>query len=561
MEMPLYCTVSRRGSLLDAMCLLFLTLGVVLVHGFHPWAEDGGLYVAGVQLLLNPKLFPLDHAFVTAPMRFSVFAPVVATVVRSLHLPLAWALFLLYLFTAALMLYAALRVARLCFPKQATAQWTGVALLAAWWTLPVAGTSLLLMDPYPTARSFSAPLALLAVGEALRQPERGSSHQKSTSSLAQRFGPAIRCILLLALTAAFHPLMAVYAAGFVLLVFSSGIAAKARVPQRRATSSWSYVLFSMATLSAAALLQGHAAPANAAERAAVFSRYYWFLSQWQWFEWLGLAGPLLVFAALLRWPARSPQPQTRRQHNPAIHSLCIAAVGSGLLSVMMSALFAQEHHAGYAVARLQPLRAFVLPYVVLPVLLGGFVSNLAARRKAPAEVRNGLPTQRKTQPKRQRILWVGLGLLALTMFAVQRASFPASPHIEWPGRPNPNPWVQAFLWIRGHTAANTLVALDARYINTPGEDAQSFRALALRSALPDFSKDGGEAANFPSLAAAWQGGATATDQLSQESDTQRRLRLGGLGVQWLVLHAGAPTALACPYRNDTVKVCRLQSPH
>jgi hypothetical protein len=143
------------------------------------------------------------------------------------------------------------------------------------------------------------------------------------------------------------------------------------------------------------------------------------------------------------------------------------------------------------------------------------------------------------------------------MFFVQRGAFPDSLHVELPCRTNPNPWTQAFLWARANTPRDALFALDAKYVNEHGEDAQTFRATALRSALPDFSKDGGEAAITPSLAAAWQQGATAQAGLSTESDAIRDKRLRPFEVTWMVLRSSAPTRYLCPYNNGTVKVCRL----
>ena len=77
-----------------------------------------------------------------------------------------------------------------------------------------------------------------------------------------------------------------------------------------------------------------------------------------------------------------------------------------------------------------------------------------------------------------------------------------------------NLWVQAFVWIRGNTPKDALFALDADYINAAGEDAQCFRAIAERSALPDYSKDGGEASIAPELADAWAIGQAAQQRLS-----------------------------------------------
>ncbi len=160
---------------MDVLCIGLLTVAVVLVHGYHPWAEDGGLYVSGVLYKLHPSLFPHDRAFVTEHMRYSIFAPVLATLVRVSHLSLAAVLFAIYALSTALMLVAGWSLLRQCVASQA-AQRTGVALLAAWWTLPVAGTSLMLMDPYVTARSLSTPLSIVAIAAALkpwRSKQRG----------------------------------------------------------------------------------------------------------------------------------------------------------------------------------------------------------------------------------------------------------------------------------------------------------------------------------------------------------------------------------------------------
>ncbi len=56
-----------------------LTIATLLVHGYHPLAEDGGLYVAGVELTLNRSLFPHFTEFVSEHMHYSIFAPVVAS--------------------------------------------------------------------------------------------------------------------------------------------------------------------------------------------------------------------------------------------------------------------------------------------------------------------------------------------------------------------------------------------------------------------------------------------------------------------------------------------------
>ena len=64
-------------------------------------------------------------------------------------------------------LFAAWLLAARCY-KSREARGGAVALLAVWLTLPIAGTSLMLMDPYVTARSLSTPCGLLALVGALQ---------------------------------------------------------------------------------------------------------------------------------------------------------------------------------------------------------------------------------------------------------------------------------------------------------------------------------------------------------------------------------------------------------
>ena len=146
------------------------------------------------------------------------------------------------------------------------------------------------------------------------------------------------------------------------------------------------------------------------------------------------------------------------------------------------------------------------------------------------------------------------GLMAF----VQMQIYANSAHIEWPGRPTRNAWEQAFVWARENTPERALFALDARYITRGrGEDAQCFRAIGQRSALADYSKDGGEASITPALTSAWVAGVDAQTGLERENDTERAQKLRPLGVDWVVLELGSATTWTCPYQNERVKVCRL----
>jgi hypothetical protein len=146
------------------------------------------------------------------------------------------------------------------------------------------------------------------------------------------------------------------------------------------------------------------------------------------------------------------------------------------------------------------------------------------------------------------------------MLAVNRRAFSDSPHLELPGVISQNQWVAAFLWIRGNTPKDALFALDPDYINGPGEDAQCFRAISERSALPDYSKDGGEASIAPEMTSAWTSGQQAQQglNLASTTDSMRIAALQPTGASWVVLDAHTATGLDCPYANPTAKVCRLR---
>jgi hypothetical protein len=512
LSMALDGTTKKWGKVAWAGWLVALTAATLCVQGYHPFAEDGGVYVAGVEYSLNHLLFPHYTAFVTAPLRYSLFAPVVAEMVRGTGLSTAWVIFLLDLLSIWLTLWSARQILRRVFAASEWAQLAGVALLGAWWTLPIAGTSLMLMDPYVTARSFSTPLTLLAIAYALDDWSGRSMWL---------------CFLWVAVAGVLHPLMAGYGVGFVVVV---------RVLRAKTGARWVWAWVGLALIAVvgAGVMQGMAPVESAALRAAGITRYYWFLSQWQWYEVMGVVGPMAIFAALLLF--------ARGRLTDAAALLCRVCLTLGTIGVLVALLFARESLGTYLVARMQVLRVYLPVYALMAMLLGALLQQACA----------------KTRALRMLVVAV-IAAMAVVMFFVQRQTFPRSQHLElpWLAARNPNPWVQAFLWAKKNTPRDALFALDAKYVNTDGEDAQTFRATALRSAVPDYSKDGGEAAIDPALAAQWQEGAAAQKGLSPMDDAEREVRLNGLGVTWMVLHADAVTADACSYDNGTVKVCRF----
>jgi hypothetical protein len=515
--------VSRKQDhRLGVLLVSALTLFAVAIDGYHPYAEDGGLYLAGVKRLLDPALYPHGPAFVLEPTRFSLFAPTVAAMVRLSHLGLPSVLLALHLASLWATLFAAWMLASRCWTSR-SARAGAVLLLACWLTLPVAGTALTLMDPYLTARSLSTPCMVLALVGAL--------------DLTERSGPARRRGLLLlaasvTLAAAVHPLMAAYALGAILMLICL------RSP-RRAIKTWGTTAFAAAALALAACLQSTANPESAAYLRIAMTRTYWFPAQWRWYELLGLVAPLTILA-FTAWvsPGRSLSSGTATQ---ARRSLARMAVAVGATAWAVASLFARTGAPTHLAARMQPLRAFQIVYLVLLLLLGAKLGEFVLRRS----------------------LWrwvVAAILLGGVMLAGERTAFPNSNHLELPWTTPQNPWVQAFLWIRANTPKDALFALNADYINLPGEDAQCFRAIAERNALPDYSKDGGEASIAPELTPAWTLAQTAQQSLSAPAttDADRVAALIPLGVSWVVLEATAQTSFDCPYRNDAVKVCRLR---
>ncbi len=495
-----------------------LTFFAILVHGYHPYAEDGGLYLAGVERLLDPALFPHGTAFVLEPTRLSVFAPAIAALVRATHLGLAVVVFGVHVISVWVTLFAAWMLACRCWASR-PARAGAVVLLACWLSLPVAGTALVWMDPYLTARSFSTPCMVLALVWLL--------DVTSAAGISARRNSLLRCIAALVVAAAMHPLMGGYA------IFAAAILGCVRSASRGVRLGGIGLIVASA-IGAAAILQATGRPESAEYARVALTRTYWFPAAWSWYEWIGLIAPLAILGF---FAMRQSDTQSVR---PATCPLARMAFVSGVTGSVVAILFAHAGSSSHLVARLQPLRVFHIVYLVMVLLLGAKLGEALKWR-----------------------LWRWSGataLLAGIMFFGARNSFPDSPHLELPGTVARNPWVEAFVWIRDHTPRDAVFALDPDYINSPQEDAQCFRAIAERSALADYSKDGGEASIAPDLTEEWVAGQRGQQGLNAAgtTDDSRLAALTPLGVTWVVLNAPTPTDLDCPYSNSAVKVCRLR---
>jgi hypothetical protein len=469
----------------------------VLVHGYHLGVDDSAIYVPAVKRVADPSLYPFGAEFFLSHARLSIFAGLVGGSARLSHLPADLAIFAWHVASVFLLLVAAWRLAGCCF-ENSHARWSGVALLAAALSVPVAGTALVVMDPYLTARSLSTPAALFAVGCYLSNRPR-------------------QALAWLAAAAALHPQMAVYAALFVGVMALAG-----RLRTLRPASVPAFgAMIGLPNFLDFARLDGPA-------RACLLSRTYFFVANWTWDEWAGVFAPL----ALLGWFAAA-----RPRHTlPAFRRLAIASIPFGLAFTAAAVVLAIPRLESYN--RLQPMRSFHLLYAIFFLLLGGLIGEYGIKTRAWR--------------------WVALFVpLALGMALLQESAFPASQHVEWPGSGRGNTWISAFLWIRNHTPKDAVFALDPDYLARPGEDSHGFRAVAERSVLADNLKDSGVVSLFPQLANEWERQVAAQRGLDRFQLPDLRRLAARYPVTWILTVRPGPAGLECPYRNGELAVCRL----
>lgn len=474
------------------LILLLLSLGALLVHGYHPWAEDAEIYLPGVEKMLHPQLFPFNAQLFEAHAQSTFFPNLIAASVRLSHLPLEVVLFAWQVASIFLFLLACWQLSGKCFadPK---ARWAGVTLVAALFTLPIAGTALYILDQFLNPRNIVAFASVFTVVKVVDRKY-------------------LQAALFLVFTGAIHPLMSVFVFSFsVLLVGTERF-------DRRFAALGCVLPFGISF-----------APPPKTYHLVALAHPFHYITRWQWYEWLGVIAPLI----LLWWFSRIAR--TRRM--PTLDVMCRALVIYGLIFIppaIVLSVFARLE----SLARIAPMRSYWLLYVLMFLFGGGLLGEYVLKDRA----------------------WRWLALfvpLCGGMFLAQRALFPGSTHVEWPGVAPKNPWVRAFGWVRDSTPEDAFFALDPQYMNLPGEDEQGFRAIAQRSQLADAVKDSGAVSMFPAMADEWFRQVQAQDgwQHFQLQDFYR-LR-ADYGVTWIVVQQPGVAGLSCPYQNATVQVCRL----
>jgi hypothetical protein len=479
--------------------LSFIAFLAVLVHGYHLGADDAEIYVPAIKRAADPGLYPFDPEFFMSHAHFSLFSDLVGGSARLTHLPINFVIFSWHVGCIFLLLLASWRLLRACFLSD-TARWSGVAFLAATLSVPIAGTALVIMDPYLTARSLSTPATIFTIACYVSNRRR-------------------EALAWLMLTALVHPQMSVYTIAFLgCLWLTRHFRLHADLMAAPGLTFFSGLPFLFE-------LQ----PARGAAREALLSRAYFFVSNWAWYEWIGVFAPL----ALAWWCSSRRLSGT----TPVFRSLLRTLVPFGLVFTVAAVVLTSSPRLENF-TRLQPMRCFHVIYAIFFVLLGGLIGEYGLKSS----------------------VWRWLSLfvpLAASMYFLQDSQFPSSVHVEWPGYGYHNTWNSAFFWIRLHTPRDAIFALDPNYMLIAGEDQHGFRAVAERSALADAVKDSGAVSLFPQLADRWKSQVQAQNGWKKfdRRDFEHLAKL--YPVTWILTRSPGPAGMTCPYQNEGLSVCRI----
>lgn len=489
--------------------IALLTAFAFLLMGYHPGLEDDSFYLAAVKRNLNPTLFTYDSDFFRIQFQATIFDKLIAWSVRISHLPIAWAVLLWQLAAIFFLLHGCWRVARRCFISP-EAQWSATALVAALLTLPVSGIAINLMDQYLHPRALASAAIVAAI----------------VAILDRRLWLAG---ILLVAAFSVHALMTLFGVSFC--VFLELALRGARVRQISPVPASLALLIPLGWMFA---------PASDAWRQAASTRDFYYLSRWEWYEWLGLFGPLLLLFIGRRFINNHAELTENTQLLAFVSSLLFYGIFQTVVGLALMLPPSLER-----VRPFEPMRYMHLLYLFFFLIVGGLLGQYALRDRV--------------------YRWALLFLpLSAGMFFAQREMYPASPHLELPFVRSNNGWLNAFAWIRKNTPVDSIFAVDPHYGTLPGEDYHGFRALAERSVLADYEKDGGMACRVPQLAPRWQKEVTALNGWRNFHPADFQRLNNDFGVTWIVLSRGDAQYpdpdtkdMACLYTNQEVKVCRL----
>lgn len=466
--------------------------------GYHPGIEDDGVYLSAVKSDLNPALYPHDSEFFRVQLQATLFDKWVAGFIHLTHIPVPATELLWQFASIVLIILGCWSIARALFDDP-RAQWAGVALVAAMLTLPVAGTALYLADQHLHPRNLATALILLAVSRIMS-------------------GQRLQAVPLLLLSFVLHPIMAALGMSFCFFL-TMALHEPVHVWLRSLRSS----------LAAAVPLGWIFESPTPAWRKALETRNYFFLYRWTWYEWLGALAPLFLFWLLWRIA------QKRGETNLARFALAIFAYGAFQQAVAIVLLGSPSL---VRLTPLQPMRFLHLIYFFMTLLAGCLLGKYLLKSS----------------------VWrwaLFLLIVNAGMFASQRALFSSNEHLELPGMPPSNPWLQAFAWIRINTPTDAYFALDPRYLAAPGEGFHSFRALAERSQLADAIKDTAVVTQVPELGPVWERQVAAQSGWSRFDLADFERLKADFGVNWVLVKFPQPRGLSCQWHNQVLSVCKL----
>jgi len=264
----------------DFLYLSLITVGTFFIHGYHPAVEDAAVYNPAILKILHPELYPFGSEFFQLQSRLTFYPQLIARSAKFTHLSLDATLFAWQIITAFLLLLAAKLLMSRCFSRP-PAPWAGVTVLAALFTLSVAGTALYIKDEYLTPRAFALIAALFMI----------------ICALKKKYWPILPLTIF---SAVIHPMMFIYGISFVAVLIWLRL--------RRAHISGS----APQVVAAAVLL---ALPFGFTFKypsqtyiQVIHIRRYFFLAEWHWFEWLGLIGPIIILWAFSRLARKQNRP-------------------------------------------------------------------------------------------------------------------------------------------------------------------------------------------------------------------------------------------------------------
>jgi len=359
----------KNYPLVKNVCILAVLTAVgILIAGYHPGAEDDGVYLAAIKRDLSPALFPHDSDFFAVQLQATIFDKVIAASVRAAHLPLGWVIFAWHFLAIFLVLLGCWRISSRCF-RETYAQWASVALVAVLLTLPVAGSALYIVDQNLHPRALATAAILAAV----------------VATLDRKY---LLAGAMLVLSASIHPIMATFGTSFcVFLAWRQPPAALRTAALALVPLGWIFE------------------PRSEAWRVAANTRDYYFLSRWAWYEWLGVLAPLLIL-----WGFR----RIGQKDGAAILAhVTTRLVQFGIFQLII-AVGLMMPESLQRIRPLQPMRYLHLFYLIFVVLGGGLLGQKLLRLHWPRWLILFVPlsavmfyAQWRTYPTSSHLEWPG----------------------------------------------------------------------------------------------------------------------------------------------------------